>query len=62
MDHRGGRLVYLTRRGECVRPARFSGMATVHNNRIVHGVSRLESGTRYGLFLLVEPRCGSMVS
>ena len=50
-SYRGGRLVFLNESG--VRtPKRPAGSATVHNNRILHGVSELVSGVRYSLFFL----------
>jgi len=51
-DHEyvGGRLAYVTSKGLTI-PSRTRGCATVHDNRIVHGVTRLESGVRYSLFL-----------
>jgi hypothetical protein len=33
-------------------PARAVGSATVHNHRIVHGVTPLLGGVRYSLFLM----------
>jgi hypothetical protein len=33
-------------------PARPAGTISIHKNDIVHGVSVLHSGTRYGLFFL----------
>jgi hypothetical protein len=33
-------------------PDRPEGAITIHHNDIVHGVSLLESGVRYGLFFL----------
>jgi len=49
-EYEGGRLVYITARGlETVeRPA---GSVTIHDNTIAHGVTRMASGVRYGLFL-----------
>ena len=50
-QHVGGKLVFVTGRG--LRwPRRPAGSATVHCNRMVHGVSQLERGVRYGLFLV----------
>ena len=52
----GGRLVYATPSGVFI-PHRPTGAVTVHNNGIVHGVTKLEEGVRYGLFLLFhQPR------
>ncbi len=50
-EYVGGRLVYATNEG-LEAPARPAGTVTIHHNDIVHGVSLLESGTRYGLFFL----------
>merc|ERR1711972_352426 len=47
----GGRLVYATTRG-FVEPWRPAGSVTIHNNQIVHGVSNMMEGVRYGLFFL----------
>ena len=33
-------------------PDRSAGSFTLHRNDILHGVTRLESGVRYGLFML----------
>jgi hypothetical protein len=48
-EYRGGRLVFITDKGFVV-PRRPVGSATIHTNEIVHGVSTLLSGVRYGLF------------
>ena len=45
-EYFGGRLVYLSK-DKLEAPARPAGTITIHNNKIVHGVSILESGTRY---------------
>lgn len=50
-DYEGGRLIFASE-GKIHIPTRNKGTVTVHNNKIVHGVSRLESGIRYGLFFL----------
>ena len=50
-EYVGGRLVFLNSSG-IHTPVRKAGTVTIHDNTIVHGVSLLESGTRYGLFLL----------
>jgi hypothetical protein len=50
-EYFGGRLIYLTK-DKMEAPARPAGAITIHNNQIVHGVSILESGIRYGLFFL----------
>ena len=33
-------------------PSRPAGSYTIHDDKILHGVSRLDSGVRYGLFFL----------
>ena len=48
-EYAGGRLVFATRNGFIV-PRRPAGSATIHTNDIVHGVTALHSGVRYGLF------------
>ena len=50
-DYKGGCLVYVTKRG-IEYPDRSAGSFTLHRNDILHGVTRLESGVRYGLFML----------
>jgi len=50
-EYSGGRLVYLNSDGLHV-PPRPAGSVTIHDNTIVHGVTLLEKGVRYGLFLL----------
>jgi predicted 2-oxoglutarate/Fe(II)-dependent dioxygenase YbiX len=47
----GGRLVYLSN-GRIHMPKRDAGTVTIHNDEIVHGVSMMQAGTRYGLFFL----------
>ena len=59
-EYTGGRLVFVTKDGAFV-PIRNAGTYTKHRNDIAHGVTRLESGVRYGLFLLqkrASKRCG----
>lgn len=50
-EYRGGKLIYATKDGFEV-PVRGEGTVTVHDDEIVHGVTKMESGVRYGLFLL----------
>eukprot|EP00466_Bigelowiella_natans_P012142 jgi/Bigna1/85969/estExt_fgenesh1_pg.C_70142 len=52
-EYSGGRLVFATERGFEI-PLRRAGTATIHDNRIVHGVTQLRGGIRYGLFFLEE--------
>jgi len=48
----GGKLVYaLNDQGFC-SPERCAGFGSLHDNTVVHGVSTLTGGTRYGLFFL----------
>ena len=46
----GGRLVFAGA-GGLHAPHRPAGSATVHTHRIVHVVTALTRGTRYGLFV-----------
>lgn len=39
-------------KGKLHIPKRKTGTVTIHSNKIVHGVSMLESGVRYGFFML----------
>jgi hypothetical protein len=48
-EYSGGRLAFITWNGMQI-PKRSVGSATIHDNTIVHGVTRMESGVRYGLF------------
>jgi hypothetical protein len=52
-DYAGGKLVFATN-GKLFFPSRSAGTITIHYNDIVHGVSVLESGVRYGLFFLLK--------
>ena len=52
-EYEGGRLVYATN-GKLLTIPRSAGTITVHQNDIVHGVSLLKSGVRYGLFFLLK--------
>lgn len=53
-EYEGGRLIYASEAngGEIYFPTRGQGAVTVHDNTLVHGVSTLQSGVRYGLFFL----------
>jgi predicted 2-oxoglutarate/Fe(II)-dependent dioxygenase YbiX len=51
-EYNGGRLVYATQDGQLHKPPRSAGFATWHDHSIVHGVTELTSGVRYGLFLI----------
>jgi hypothetical protein len=50
-EYCGGRLVFAGE-GGFVFPARPAGTITIHDDTMVHGVTKMESGVRYGLFLL----------
>ena len=50
-EYEGGRLLFATAEG-MVQPRRAAGSATIHDNRIVHGVTHMRRGVRCGLFLL----------
>ena len=55
-DFVGGNLVYLDQPNRrIVQPRRPPSSATLHNNAVVHGVTKLEQGVRYALFLLQTP-------
>ena len=49
-EYGGGKLTFATADG-FVQPARPRGSATTHTDSLVHGVSTLTYGVRYGLFL-----------
>jgi len=51
-EYVGGRLIFATNDGVLYVPHRPAGSVTIHNNTVVHGVSTLRSGVRYGLFFL----------
>ncbi len=50
-EYIGGRLIYATQ-GKIIVPSRPAGSITIHDKTIVHGVSLLQQGVRYGLFFL----------
>ena len=50
-EYVGGRLAFI-RSGVLEILDRPAGSITIHEGDIVHGVTELESGVRYGLFLL----------
>ncbi len=52
-SYEGGRLVYASKEA-LAQPKRTQGTVTVHDNRIVHGVTKFSSGIRYGLFFLCK--------
>eukprot|EP00798_Chlamydomonas_sp_ICE-L_P028100 gene28100-31208_t len=52
-DYIGGALVFLLpHTASALVPSRCPGSATVHNNSVVHGVTRMQAGVRYSLFLM----------
>ena len=51
----GGRLLALSGDGLTV-PSRALGTAILHSGNLVHGVSKIESGTRYSLILFFYRR------
>jgi hypothetical protein len=44
--------VFLTSAGDVVQPHRVAGGILAHDGDVVHGVTRLEKGVRYGLYVL----------
>jgi len=56
-EYTGGKLVFANGAG-LHRPRRPAGSATIHAADILHGVTELVDGTRYGLFFLTEPVIG----
>ena len=53
-EYVGGKLVFVNGNCKISVPSRPAGSYTIHDDTILHGVSRLDSGVRYGLFFL-EP-------
>ena len=51
--YKGGDLIYLTK-NEIHIPKQNLNSMTIHQNNIVHGVTRLTSGIRYSLFFLLH--------
>jgi len=52
-DYEGGNLLTVTG-GKVQVAQRKEGEATVHDNRVLHGVSSMVSGTRYSMILFFE--------
>jgi hypothetical protein len=50
----GGKLVFALPDGSIVQPTRVPGSILYHHGDVVHGVTQLTSGKRYGLFVLVS--------
>jgi len=46
--------MYASDDGLLYCPSRPAGSATIHDNSIVHGVTRMWSGVRHGLFFLLQ--------
>jgi hypothetical protein len=51
-EYNGGRLLYVTGRGEMVVLRRPAGTLTIHKRHTMHAVTRLHTGSRYGLYVL----------
>eukprot|EP00462_Mataza_sp_D1_P006685 CAMPEP_0175125652 /NCGR_PEP_ID=MMETSP0087-20121206/3427_1 /TAXON_ID=136419 /ORGANISM="Unknown Unknown, Strain D1" /LENGTH=273 /DNA_ID=CAMNT_0016407497 /DNA_START=166 /DNA_END=987 /DNA_ORIENTATION=+ len=51
--YQGARLVFACSDG-LHYPDRPAGSCTIHDNSVVHGVTRMDSGVRYGLFFLCD--------
>ena len=49
----GGQVAYLLADGALLAPQRLPGRVVAHHGDVAHGVTRLVSGVRYGLFALV---------
>jgi hypothetical protein len=54
-EYDGGRVIFALANGSLLRPEREVGGATLHNNGVVHGVTEITRGVRYGLFFLLVP-------
>jgi predicted 2-oxoglutarate/Fe(II)-dependent dioxygenase YbiX len=50
-EYQGGRLVFVSQ-GKFEVPKRPAGTITIHSKDIVHAVTKLISGIRYGLFYI----------
>ena len=48
----GGHLAYAGADGTLLLPRRVAGAIIAHDGDVVHGVTRLDAGTRYGLYAL----------
>jgi len=58
-EYQGGRLVFAND-GKIFMPPRGPGTATIHDENIVHAVTPIKSGPRYGLFFLYFPKIHTM--
>jgi predicted 2-oxoglutarate/Fe(II)-dependent dioxygenase YbiX len=54
-EYDSGRLIFALPNGSLLWPEREVGSATLHNNGVVHGVTEITRGVRYGLFFLLVP-------
>jgi hypothetical protein len=50
-EYKGGKITFINNDKTFFQPNRNAGSYTIHNSGIVHGVSKLEDGVRYSLFL-----------
>jgi predicted 2-oxoglutarate/Fe(II)-dependent dioxygenase YbiX len=48
----GGLLLFVQANDTIVHPKRRAGTVLAHDGRLVHGVTKLVRGVRYGLFVL----------
>ena len=53
----GGKLIFISKDGKVHKLNRKKGSLTIHDNTIPHGVSKLVSGVRFGLFFLRHTIC-----
>jgi hypothetical protein len=51
-EYDGGRLVFVSKEGKLEQPTREAGSATLHDGGVIHGVTALRGGVRYGLLVL----------
>jgi len=54
-EYKGGKLLFAYK-GKIIAPERLPGTATIHDHRLVHGVTPLKSSPRFGLFFLHLPK------
>lgn len=52
ISYNGGKLVFVVGEGKLEIPKRSAGTMTVHGSNILHAVTKLWEGSRYGLFVL----------
>jgi hypothetical protein len=53
-EYEGGKLVFA-HNGKILAPRRLPGTATIHDHKVVHGVTPLKNGPRFGLYFLHIP-------